>query len=86
MMKWSFINGYQKKNRLMQVSPRLQVLLLLSVLTASTLHSEELAQPSVDLLEFLGSYQDDNGKWIDPAEMENIKLPKEQTDEQPTEQ
>ncbi|MCH7501481.1 MAG: hypothetical protein IH886_16035 [Nitrospinae bacterium] len=41
--------------------------------------------PSMDLLEFLGDWETDDGEWIDPEEMEQIELqePEHANDEAP---
>ena len=31
--------------------------------------------PSLELLEFLGEWQTDDGGWVDPAELEQMDLP-----------
>lgn len=35
---------------------------------------EEIEMPSLELLEFLGDWETDDGVWIDPEEMEQIAL------------
>jgi len=41
--------------------------------------------PSMDLLEFLGDWETNDGEWIDPEEMEQIELqePEHANDEAP---
>ena len=34
--------------------------------------------PSLELLEFLGEWETENGEWIDPAEMDQIDLPEQE--------
>jgi len=36
--------------------------------------SEESEMPSLELLEFLGDWETDDGEWIDPEELEQIAL------------
>ena len=36
--------------------------------------SEESEIPSLELLEFLGDWETDDGEWIDPEELEQIAL------------
>ncbi len=56
------------------------VLLLLTLLSL-TLHAEE-EQPSMELLEYLGNWEDANGSWIDPQLLEPgvIKVAEENDD------
>ncbi|MDH5762236.1 MAG: hypothetical protein OEZ51_04585 [Nitrospinota bacterium] len=35
---------------------------------------EDMEMPSLELLEFLGNWETDDGEWIDPEEMEQIAL------------
>lgn len=43
-------------------------LMLLGLLPLPTL-AEEAAQPAVELLEFLGTWEDADGEWIDPLSL-----------------
>lgn len=36
--------------------------------------TEESEMPSLELLEFLGDWETDDGEWIDPEELEQITL------------
>jgi len=36
---------------------------------------QEQEKPSLELLEFLGEWETDSGKWIDPSAMDQIVLP-----------
>lgn len=36
--------------------------------------TEESEMPSLELLEFLGDWETDDGEWIDPEELEQIAL------------
>ena len=40
--------------------------------------SEESDIPSLELLEFLGDWETDDGEWIDPEELEQIALSDEE--------
>jgi hypothetical protein len=35
---------------------------------------EEAERPSLELLEFLGNWETDDGEWIDPEELEQIAI------------
>lgn len=48
-------------------------LLLLSLLPAGMYAAEE-EQPSLELLEYLGNWEDSNGNWIDPQMLEPAML------------
>jgi len=48
-------------------------LLMLSLLTAGVFAAEE-EQPSLELLEYLGNWEDSNGDWIDPQMLEPATL------------
>lgn len=41
-----------------------------SILYANDIADEE--KPSLEFLEFLGSFESDNGQWVDPMEIENM--------------
>lgn len=70
----------------MQVKLRVVLLLVFTLMFASLLADTDKQEPDIDLLEFLGKYQDEQGNWIDPTEMEEINLTEEYADEQATEQ
>ena len=38
---------------------------------------QEQEKPSLELLEFLGEWETDSGKWIDPSTMDQIVLPEQ---------
>ena len=38
---------------------------------------QEQEKPSLELLEFLGEWETDSGKWIDPSAMDQIALPEQ---------
>jgi hypothetical protein len=40
--------------------------------------SAPVAEPGEELLEFIGSWETEDGQWIDPAELETLDLPREQ--------
>ena len=57
--------------------------LLLGLLSAPALaqepgqvreNTEDTEMPSLELLEFLGDWETDDGEWIDPEELEQIAL------------
>lgn len=69
----------------MAIQASKSVLLLLTLLP-STLCAEE-QQPSLELLEYLGNWEDANGSWIDPqlllpAEMKVAESDDEKDDKQ----
>ncbi|MFQ5451165.1 MAG: hypothetical protein ACE5E9_11090 [Nitrospinaceae bacterium] len=37
----------------------------------------EVEAPSLEMLEFLGQWETGDGDWIDPAELETMKIPEE---------
>lgn len=39
---------------------------------------QEETAPSLELLEFLGEWETDDGVWIDPSELEQMVLPEEE--------
>ena len=41
-------------------------------------------QPSLEFLEFLGDWSDDD-RWLDPAELDEIELPEQERDSNETE-
>jgi len=43
--------------------------------------SEETEIPSLELLEFLGDWETDDGEWIDPEELEHIALTDQEQEE-----
>ena len=43
--------------------------------------SEESEMPSLELLEFLGDWETDDGEWIDPEELEQIALTDQEQEE-----
>ena len=48
--------------------------LMLLLLFAHTAHAEERELPSMELLEFLGEWQDENGNAIDPGELAQLQI------------
>ena len=49
-----------------KLPPALAVILLMSVATYSMAQDSEIPEPDLALLEFLGSFETDNGEWIAP--------------------
>jgi hypothetical protein len=47
---------------------------------------EEAETPSLELLEFLGDWETDDGEWIDPEELEQIALTEQEQKEYEDEQ
>jgi hypothetical protein len=43
--------------------------------------SEDSEMPSLELLEFLGDWETDDGEWIDPEELEQIALTDQEQEE-----
>lgn len=39
---------------------------------------KESEEPSMEMLEFLGSWETEKGQWIDPQELEEITLPEQE--------
>ena len=67
----NFMNGYQKlwkMNRSYLVSIPLCLLALMPT-TVSAQKIDEMSLPSLELIEFLGAFEDDDAGWIDPFEL-----------------
>ena len=47
------------------------------LLSSNCLAEEEQTIPDLEFLEFLGSFATDDGKWIDPMEIEKVSLTNE---------
>jgi hypothetical protein len=54
-------------------------------LTGPQLTAAEPEQPSLELLEFLGDWSDQDDRWLDPAELEGIEFPEQERDSNETE-
>ena len=80
-MNLLFINGSPRKTRRMLVNLKKFYCVFLLCLVSPVVAQEKVQQPSSDLLEFIGTYEDENGSWIDPAEMDKMNLPKERNHE-----
>ena len=53
-----------------------------TTVSAADASTDEDPTPSMDLLEFLGAWETDDGEWIDPTSLEDPPLPEqESTDE-----
>jgi hypothetical protein len=48
----------------------------------AAVHENEANMPSMELLEFLGSWETDAGEWIDPALVEQMPLPDRETSDE----
>lgn len=60
--------------------------LLFSLLTSPVLaDGGEETEPSMELLEFLADWSDDDGEWLDIAELEKINLPEQEHKKDDTE-
>ena len=63
---------------------RLCLVLLLTIGSGQVSGQEQIdlpgpdQPPSLELLEFLGEWQTDDGEWIDPAGLEHLDLPTEE--------
>jgi len=66
MKSWNFISGWQKNK--LRVRVGLMVLLMNSSLVFSNEQQEKNNDESaeIEFLEFLGSWEDENGDWLDP--------------------
>ena len=52
---------------------KLSTLLFIGLLSqGSALQAEETEEPSLELLEFLGSFESSDGEWIDPMAIEEL--------------
>ena len=74
MKIWIFIFGWK-----MKTMPAKAMLTLLTSIFFSSLASMAIAEdqteeeiPDIEFLEFLGSFETPNGKWLDPMEIENM--------------
>ena len=66
-MSWNFINGWNMKRS--RVKANLWAIVLL-ILAQQVMASEgQTEQPEMELLEFLGSAELIDGKWLDPLDM-----------------
>jgi hypothetical protein len=55
------------------------------VATAAAANEDTVEAPSMELLEFLGEFQTEDGEWIDPLDLLDMEQ-NEQPNEQPNEQ
>lgn len=62
----------------MKTVPVKRIVFIVSCLLSSNcLAEEEQTIPDLEFLEFLGSFVTDDGKWIDPMEIEQVSLTNE---------
>lgn len=66
MKSWNFISGWRKSK--LRVSFGLMVLLMNNSLVFSNEQQEKNSDEGaeIEFLEFLGSWDDENGDWLDP--------------------
>ena len=57
---------------------------ILFCLIGTPLMAAEQEQPSLELLEFLGEWSDDD-RWLDPAELDGMDFPEQERDSNDTE-
>ncbi len=84
MMVWSFMPGWPRKITMSPGKAGLWSTVLLLGLLSTPAWAQEPEQarktsdeseiPSLELLEFLGDWETDDGEWIDPEELEQIAL------------
>ncbi|MBL0714711.1 MAG: hypothetical protein JJV98_13535 [Desulfosarcina sp.] len=43
---------------------------------------EDTAMPSIELLEFLGTWQTDDGEWVDPGILDDTILPEQESSDE----
>lgn len=55
-----------------------QALLLYLALLSMPLSAEDRVQPSLELLEYLGGWEDAQGNWIDPQELAAVDTAEKQ--------
>ena len=67
------------------------ILIVVAIFSAAPCLGDEIASekteisekdtdmPSMELLEFLGSWETDDGEWVDPMLLENTPLPEEES-------
>lgn len=79
MLIWIFICGFPMKKIMPGRYLFAVMLFVLSVCGAAgqTLENDQ-DLPSLELLEFLGEWETENGEWIDPVEMDQINLPEQE--------
>lgn len=72
MRSWISINGWRKSTTVWANSYRIfAALVLLNLVVAA--HAESDDSPSMELLEFLGEFQTDDGEWIDPLNLTGME-------------
>ena len=60
----------------------LLTIVLLIGLNASQVQGADKEQPSMELLEFLGSWETEGGEWIDPTELDDTTPPAEEQEDE----
>ena len=61
----------------------LMTMILLINMSAFAVHGVEQDPPSIELLEFLGEWETQDGTWVDPTEFKDVVHPnEEQKDEE----
>ncbi len=66
----------------MQGKALLGLLMVVLLTNSNVMAAEEKApapqQPSMELLEFLGEWQTDDGEWVDPTALERMVIPEQE--------
>ena len=57
------------------------MILLMNVSTIPAQGAEQ-GSPSLELLEFLGEWETENGKWVDPTEFKDVVHPDEEQEDE----
>lgn len=85
MRSWNFISGWRMKKTL--VDKHWLIILFFCAFTVFDLNANEDETPSMELLEFLGEWETQDGEWFDPVnfldqqERDTAVAQEEQTDD-----
>lgn len=60
----------------------LMVMFFLMSMAAVAVQGAEQDSPSLELLEFLGEWETENGRWVDPTEFKDVVLPDEEQEDE----
>ena len=60
----------------------LMAMILLMNVSAIPAQGAEQGSPSLELLEFLGEWETEDGKWVDPTEFKDVVHPDEEQEDE----
>ena len=81
MRIWISTTGLQRKKSVVGKG-LLMVMFFLMSMAGVAVQGTEKDPPSLELLEFLGEWETETGRWVDPTQFKDVVLPDEEQEDE----